>query len=128
MLITPDFTADTSGPIPAGNYPARVIGVEAKTSRKGEAYLNWAFELFGADKYTGRRAYVMTTDGKPAAWGLKSLRMLYKAATGEDLQEKPFDTDSIIGAEVTVSLAPSVRPDGTTSDFPDVKAITALKH
>lgn len=137
-ILTPmNFDADSSGPPPVGNYPARIISCEEKASAKsGDIYQLWRLELFGSPQISGRQVSMMTTDGRkgvsgePVAWGLGRLKQLYKASTGETLTENmAFDTDSILSREVTVSLAHRNYTDnnGDAKVTAEVKAITSYK-
>lgn len=124
MLIEPDFT-EVSQPVAPGVYSARLKEVEAKTSQKGGTYLNWKIELFGHPDVNNRIVFMATpVTGK----GAFRLQELYKAAMGEDLDMKnpSFDTESLIGREVTVTLVPGKDQDGNVRPFPDVKSVSTL--
>lgn len=124
-LITPDFT-EVGQPIKPGVYNARIKDCESKQSQKGSTYLNWKLELFGDPDVNNRVVFLSTPiTGK----GAFRLQELYKAAMQEELDAKApkFDTDSLIGREVNVTLVEGKDQEGNTRPFPDVKAVSALK-
>lgn len=133
-----NFDADPNGPIPDGNYQARISGYEEKVSTKsGSPYQLWHLELFGNAKVNGRKVSLMTTDGRPDSagepltWGISRLRQLYKAAVGTDLVEgQQFDTDMLMSKEVLVSLAQRqfTGNNGEQKTSSEVKAITPISH
>lgn len=101
MLVTPDFTEsqDTFTP---GEYMFRVTGVEQKTSKNDQPYLNWTMEQINAadPKNNGRKHWHITM---LAGRGAGMLKDFYKACTGETL-EGQFDTEQLIGKELIVVL------------------------
>jgi len=58
-------------PLPTGEYPAVVTGVELRESRSGpDPYLNWAFEITSPE-YLGRKVWLVTGLGVKALWKLQ---------------------------------------------------------
>lgn len=126
MQITPDFSeAIESSPIPAGVYKVRITGVEQKTSRKGDPYLNWKLTIFGAEgelsSCNNRPVFMVTMLKGPGAGRLKDLA---KAALGE--LPETWDTDQFLGRELEAVLVERRLDDGTVANFPDVKTVRAL--
>lgn len=122
-LIEPDFS-EVTGAIPPGTYAARIKDCEVKDSQKGQKYLNWKLELFGDPEVNNR---IVEANTMIAGKGAFKLKELYKAAMGEDLDGK-FDTDSLIGREITVALVQGKDREGNPSQFPDVKSFAPLKQ
>lgn len=126
-VIIPDFSEVTERtPVAPGTYSARITDCEAKTSKTGNDYLNWKMTLFGTPEIANRVIFHMTpVKGK----GAFRLQELYKAAKGEDISKgAQFDTDQLIGSELSVTLVEGRDQDGNVRSFPDVKAVTALKN
>lgn len=125
-LIKPDFS-EVTGAIPPGVYSARVKDCEAKTGKtSGSTYLNWKLELFGNPDVNNRIVFMATPVTGKGAFRLKEL---YKAAMGEELEDgQQFDTESLLTREVTVTLVEGKDQDGNVRNFPDVKAVSPLKH
>lgn len=124
-LVTPDFSESTDGPIMPGDYAARILKAEVKTSQAGNTYVKWELGLFNCDgdyaKYNDRKVWHNTMlTGR----GAGMFKKFVKAATGEAPAEgRGFDTDTMIGREIRVTLAERLDQDGTVSDYPDVKAV-----
>lgn len=128
MIEVPDLSNDTtSAPIPPGMYNARIIGVEKKAAgptakNPGAPYLNWKLEITGRDKFSNRVFFYMTS---LIAERIGGFHRLWEAATGEKATSK-VDTETLMGRQVSVQLAVGTRPDGTTSDFPEVKRVAPM--
>lgn len=131
MLITPDLseaTENTNEPIPGGIYNVRIVDVEEKTSKKGAKYLTWKLQIFGATGDFARfNNWPVFYSTMLSGSGASMLKTLYKAATHTDIPT-PFDTDVLLGKEVTITLMPGKSPTGETSKWPDVKGVKALSH
>lgn len=104
MLVVPDLTEckDTVGP---GVYKARILDATmgewaATDSRKAIQFVNWRLTTFGEveDKNNGRSIFAKTP---LAGGGAFKIRDLYKAATGEEYKPGGFDTDQLLGKEVS---------------------------
>lgn len=122
-LIKPDWSEETQ-PVQPGTYSARIKDGEVKTSQKGSQYINWKLELFGSPEVNNRVVFMSTP---VAGKGIFRLAELYKAATGEEIDKTAqFDTDMLIGKEVTATLVAGVDQNGAPRQFPDVKSVTAL--
>lgn len=122
-LITPDFSeAQDSTPIPPGTYSARIIEGQVTTAKSsGAPMVKWKYELVNAAKQTGRIVFQNTMVTGP---GAGQLERLIVAATGEKpAAGQGFDTDTLLGREVTLVLAQGHRMDGSPSDWPDVKRV-----
>lgn len=128
MRITPDFSEAVSrDPIADGIYHARIIEASLQPSKKNptESYIKWKLELFGAEgdlaKENGKMLFYNTMiTGK----GAGMLKDLVHAATGKEI-DADFDTDELLGQQVTVTLKARIKEDGTADAWPDVKAVKA---
>jgi hypothetical protein len=126
MQVTPNFDEAVSFEnVEPGVYNARIDKVEPKTSKAGTPYLQWGMVIFGAtgamEKFNNRRISTMTMmEGK----GAGRLQELLKATVGLPEKGQGFDTDALLGKEVTVTLVKSIKPDGSEG-WPDVKSIKA---
>lgn len=127
MQITPDFSeASESQAIPPGTYKTRITDVAMKKSQAGNDYLNWKLTIFGAEgqysSQNNRPVFMMTMlSGK----GAGKLRDLAKAALGNVPTQ--LETNEFLGKEVEVTLVERRMPDGSVSNFPDVKAVRSLR-
>lgn len=126
-IITPDFSeAVENTPIPSGVYKARISDCTQKTSKAGNAMLDWKLTIFGAEgeyaKQNNRPVFMNTMLSGPGAFRLKDLA---KAALGEVPTQ--IDTDNFLGKEVEITVASRLQEDGTPSNFPDVKAVRSLR-
>jgi len=130
MQITPDFSEVVEQtPIPTGVYKARITEWKAKTSQKGNAYLNWKLQLFDcegeASKYNGRILFHMTMLGGARGDDMKKF---CKAALGEiPVDWAAFQEDELISREVEISVVPELQQDGTPSDWSKVKAVRPIQ-
>jgi hypothetical protein len=122
-LIQPDWTEETQ-PVKPGVYSARIKECDVKTSQKGSTYGNWKLELFGTPEVNNRVVFMATPfSGK----GIFRLADLYKAATGEEIDRHAnFDTEMLIGKEITVTLVEGKDQNGNTRQYPDVKSVSKL--
>lgn len=126
-VITPDFSEAATGAIPAGTYKARIVDAEVKTSKAGNAYIQWKMQIFGAEGQVSRYNnwnfnHRTMTSGK----GAGMLKDFYKAATGE-IAPTSFDTDILLGKEVQVVLAEGKDQDGNVSSYPEVKGVRRIQ-
>lgn len=125
--ITPDFSeAVEATPIPDGVYNARITEAKVEKAKKsGDAFLKWKLTIFGAEgdaaKYNGWPVFYNTMIGGKGAGMLKTL---IKAATGVE-PAGAFDTDELLGKEVTLTLKQRMQEDGTPAAWPDVKSVKA---
>lgn len=129
MIISPDFSEAVervSEPIPDGVYKARITDVEVKKSKAGATYLKWKLSLFGNEgelaKYNNWPVFHSTmTSGK----GAGMLKDFYKAAMREEISGQ-FDAQALLAKEVQIAIAAGRMPDGSPSQWPDVKSVKAL--
>lgn len=126
-VITPDLTeAGTRQAIAPGTYAARIKDCEVRTSQAGNDYLNWQLELFGKPEVNNRIVFYRTMIKGGGAFRLAEL---YKAATGEQLKAgASFDTDALVGREVTTILTEGRDKDGNVSQYPEVKSVVPYKN
>lgn len=85
-------TADFK-PIPAGTYTALLVGVELKTSQKGNSYWNWKYKVTGPGegKHIGRLLWDNTSLMDTVAWKIQQVCIAH-GTTPEEL-----DTDELVG-------------------------------
>jgi len=122
-LIKPDWTEETQ-PVKPGTYAARIKECEVKTSQAGKPYGNWKLELFGSPDVNNRVVFMSTPFGGK---GIFRLAELHKAATGEEIDRNAaYDTDMLIGKEVSVTLVEGKDQNGNARSFPDVKSVAKL--
>jgi len=124
MLITPDFTESTDfAPITPGTYKSRILTCESKTSKKGDTYLRWELEVFGAEdtKVNNRKFWYNTMLSGKGAGGLKKLLAVTVGPV-----DGAFDTESLYGKTVQVVLVQGKDQHGNPSDYPDVKSLAKL--
>src|SRR5574343_35580 len=115
MNITPDFSESADfTPVMPGVYKTRVIGVEAKTSKAGNAYLNWKLQIFGAEgdlaKMNNRPLFAMTMTSGSAAGRLRDFA---KACKKPIESGKAFSTDDYMGCELQVMAEKKLMQDGS---------------
>lgn len=132
MLITPDLSEAvevSTEPIPAGVYKARIEEAVLKPTKSGDAhYIQWKLRIFGAEGELARfNNWVFTHRTMTTGKGAGMLKAFYLAATGEAMPAQ-FDATSLYGREVQASLVPGKNQDGTTSSWPEVKAVKAITH
>ena len=123
-IIKPNF--DEVQTVVPGKYPARIIGSEAKTSKKGNTYTEWKYEVFGADDI---RANGATLFNRPMQAGRGAFRLqnLVEAATGEKAQNGvEFDSAQLHGREILVTVVDGKDQNGNASGFPDVVAVARM--
>lgn len=100
MKLNPDLAAKAAAvetadftPIPAGTYTALLIGVELKTSQKGNSYWNWKYKVTGPGKgkHVGRLLWDTTSLMDSVAWKIQQVCIAH-GTTPEEL-----DTDELVG-------------------------------
>lgn len=118
-LITPNF--DELADIKPGQYNVSIVECEIKESQKGAQYLKWKFETIGCDepKNNGQHVWTNTmTTGK----GAFRFKDLYSAATGEEYDSGvQFDTEMLLGKEMSVGVIDGLDKQGNKSGYPEVK-------
>lgn len=124
-LIHPDFSeVKSDSPVPAGTYSARVKECELKESKAGTAYLYWKIELFGSPEINNRIVFTATPIRGPGAF---RLQQFYRATMHQEINSKiGFDTDSLLGKELSVTLSERKDSEGNVMPFPDVKSVSRL--
>ncbi len=119
-LITPDFSEAQDKLIPVGVYNARVVKTDAKKSQKGDTYVMWTLQLFGAEgDYEEFNDYKLWHNTMCSGVASGMLKKFVKAVTGEE-PTPSFDTDDLLGAELAVTIAHKIY-EGEPK--PEVKAV-----
>lgn len=121
MEIQADFSEVAT--LAPGTYKARLTKCENLVSKKGGQYLKWTLETFGSDdaKNNNKKVFHNTMTSGPGAGGLKRLL----AATVGPV-DGSFDTDALLGKEVSITVVQGTDQHGNVSDFPEVKAVAKL--
>jgi len=106
--VTPSFEEPQD--LAPGKYRAQIIGCEQKTSKKGNAYLNWKFE----EQSTHAWVYLMTgLSGR----GAQMLKQLVQSAGWKHYQDGPINTDELMGRILTIQVDRLMNPDGTPGKY-----------
>lgn len=124
MSIQVDLTQANNDPIPSGTYLAKVVKAEEKESQKGNAYINWEFDIISDDsEIDGRKFWCATVTAGKGAFKLKELL----EALGMDLDGlESIDPDEFLGMEVKVTLGiRSYEQDGQMRESNEAKAFHA---
>lgn len=115
-LIQPDLSeAMDLGPIPAGTYPAKIVGCEFKTSSKGKPMVVPEMEITVDGKNRKRKAYLVISG--PGAYGFEQLlRACHFEAYADTLKDPTapkagFDTDQFINQQLQVVVEEEIRSD-----------------
>lgn len=121
MKFSADFSEATSfEKIPTGVYQARLKKAEGKTSQAGNNYISWTLELVHHD-FRGRLVWLNTVlSGK----GSGILKMLVEAATGENVDNGDFDSDSLMGKVITIKLTEEL--DNRTGQARETPKVTVV--
>lgn len=120
-LIEPNF--DEVAEVANGEYSARIVDAESKTSHAGNPMVNWKLEIYGetAGKAQGQHVRLTTmVTGK----GAFKLKQLYIAATGQECTGA-FDTDVLMGKAVKIVVDDEKR-DGQLTGYKEVKSVKAI--
>lgn len=110
-LITPDF--EEKPQLPPGEYAAKIVGCEMKTSKKGTPYLSFKFETLDS------RQWVFTNTGLSGK-GAQLFKAIVKAAYMPGYESGPIDTDKLLGRTLNVKCDFQVNPDGTEGKYVQV--------
>jgi Protein of unknown function (DUF669) len=127
MIVAPDFSeAVELTPIQPGVYKTRIVDVEQKTSRKGDAYLQWKLQIFGAtgefSKFNNLHVRNTTMLTGKGAGRLKELAL---AALGK--VPAPFDTNEFIGRELLATIVPETDQAGNKTSYVTVKSVRSIQ-
>lgn len=128
--ITPDFTdageSTGTGTIPMGDYKARVVDAELKTSQAGNPYVNWKLQIFGmegdAARYNNWPVFHRTMLTGKGAMMLRSFLAI--CIPGYD--GGAFETEDCLGKEMLITIVEKRDQNGQVSSWPDVKRVVAL--
>lgn len=118
-LIQPNF--DELASLSPGQYTVSIAECDVKESKKGAQYLKWKFETIDCDepKDNGQSIWTNTMITGRGAFRFKDL---YTAATGEEFDATAeFDTDMLLGKELSVGIVDGVDQQGNKSGYPEVK-------
>lgn len=123
MLVTPDFT-EVAEEITPGTYRGQIRKVEVGEWSSGTKHLKVEIETVGESdpKNNGRRVF----DRLPlSGGGAFKLQRFYKAATGEALKG-PFNTEQLLGKQVTMTIVDGVNKEGAKTGYIEVKTYAAV--
>lgn len=129
MKVLPDFSEAVelvSEPMPVGTYPTRITGVEVKDTKAGDAkYLKIKHTVFGLEgdlaKFNNWPVFGNYMLSGKGAGRLKELLAILS------IEPKDFDTDTLPGREVKVTIAYGVdQRNGEKSKFPEIKALAQI--
>lgn len=130
ITITPDFeNAKEFAPIKPGTYMARISDAEVKTSKSGDAYVNWKWTIYGATgEYAdanGREVRGFTMAAGKAAGQLKTL---IKAVHGDvPVAGQQFDVTALYGKEAQIVVKQQKdRETGELTDWVEVAAVKPI--
>lgn len=108
-IITPDLS-EVNKPIDPGTYEAKIISVEAKTSKNDNPMIVAKFQIDASGKEYYRNSYMVITGA-----GAFNFEQLLRATHFDDVANSmksgspvPFDTDNLIGQEVIVVIESDV--------------------
>lgn len=113
-IVDPNY--EERPPVPPGEFEAQVVDYQEKTSKAGNPYLNWKFELIHADKNIGGRNVFASTSYSGA--GARFLKKLYQAAVDPSYEKGPIDADDVIGKRLRLVIE---KGQGTWPDVLDFK-------
>lgn len=112
-LITPDTSqAQDMSPIEPGTYPAKIVGVDVKTSKQGNPMIVPKFKINVGGKERTRQAYLVVT-GEGAYGFDQLLRATGFGAVADQYKDPsqpnpPFNTDDLIGQELNVVMEENI--------------------
>ena len=116
MGINVNMTGVTVRPaaLPPGYYQAAVAKCEQKTSRTGNPYLSWIFNILSPEEHVGAKAFYNTSLQQTALWNLKRT-LIALGFKEEDLAGNiEFEPTDLIGWECTLVVVEDVYEGETT--------------
>lgn len=122
MPISVDMTGITTTltPLPPGYYQAAVAACEQKTSRAGNPYLSWVFNVVSPEEFMGKKAFYNTSLLHNALWNLKRV-LLALGVPEENLEGQiELDTSEFLGAECTLVVVEDEYEGETTGDVKQI--------
>lgn len=91
--------ADATQVLPAGDYPATLIAVEEKVSKKGNDMLELSFKAWGKDRHSTVFEYIVFPT---FVWKLKRLARAFGAEA--EFEAGTFDPEKYIQQNLTLTL------------------------
>ncbi|MCU7521629.1 MAG: DUF669 domain-containing protein [Ignavibacteria bacterium] len=113
---------EEQGKIPAGTYPAEVIGLEKTVSQNsGNRMWVWKFMINDGD-YEGRKFQVYSVLTPKGLWRVAEiLNALHLGKAGEEVN---FTLDQVIGGEVLLQIVDDVYNGEPRSSVKHVKPVS----
>jgi len=122
MPITVDLTGVEARltPLPPGYYQAAVAACEQKTSRAGNPYISWVFNVVSPEEFMGKKAFYNTSLQHQALWNLK--RTLIALGIPEQNLEGQieFDASDFLGSECTLVVVEDEYEGETTGSVKQI--------
>ena len=116
MVIHLNMTgiSDKGEALPPGYYQAAVAKCEVKTSKAGNNYLAWQFNILEPEEYAGRKAFFNNSLLQNSLWSLK--RTLVALGYPEDDLggDVDFDPADVLGVECTLVVVEDIYKGETT--------------
>lgn len=125
-MIKLDFSNVTGGgfePVPAGDYLVEIEKVEEKTSKAGNAMLNFTFNIVDGE-YEGRKIFDLYVLTEKALWKLQDLF----SALGRDVSGMvSFHPEDLIGetfiANLMIQESPGYDPQNRIKKHKKVEGV-----
>jgi len=103
-----------------GYYQAAVSKCEEKTSKAGNKYLSWQFNILEPEECQGRKAFFNNSLLQNSLWSLKRT-LIALGYPEEDLGgEVQFDPADVLGVECTLVIVEDVYNGETTGKVDQV--------
>ena len=123
MSVNLDFTDVKDGfeVVPAGKYPAKVVGCEKKRNKADTGdNLNFTYEICDGGEYDGSRVFDTCALSKNALWRLKAVLK----ALGFDVSGAiDFEPADVIGLECSIEVITEVYEGKDKNRIKTVEAI-----
>lgn len=117
-VVTPNF--DESPTLQPGEYGARIIGCEVKTSKNNTPYLSFKFETLDT------RQWVFTNTGLTGK-GAHLLKSIIRASYLPDYESGQIDTDQLLGKTLGIKVDFGMNQDGTQSKYLQVYEVAPFE-
>lgn len=112
----------TPTPLPPGYYQAAVASCEQRTSKAGQPFIAWVFNVTAPDEYAGRKGFFNTSLQQHSLWSLKRLLIALGGTEEELAGEVEFEPSDMIGNECTLVVVEDEWEGETTGKVKQVLA------